>query len=29
MRTLRITRSGGPEVLDDLPDPVPDEGQQF
>jgi NADPH:quinone reductase-like Zn-dependent oxidoreductase len=28
---VRITRFGGPEVLDivDLPDPTPDEGQQL
>ena len=29
MRSVQITRFGGPEVLDvvDLPDPVPGEGQ--
>ena len=31
MRAVRITRFGGPEVLDvvDLPDPVPRPGQQI
>jgi len=31
MRAVQITRFGGPEVLDvvDLPDPVPDDGQQL
>ena len=31
MRAVRITRSGGPEVMDvvDLPDPVPGNGGQF
>ena len=31
MRAVRITRFGGPEVLDvvDLPDPVPGDGQQL
>ena len=31
MRAARITRFGGPEVLDvvDLPDPVPGKGQQL
>jgi NADPH:quinone reductase-like Zn-dependent oxidoreductase len=30
MRAVRITRFGGPEVLDvvDLPDPTPGEGEQ-
>ncbi len=31
MRAVRITESGGPEVLDvvDLPDPVPGDGEQL
>ncbi len=31
MRAVRITRFGGPEVMDvvDLPDPVPGDGQQL
>jgi len=29
MRAVRITRFGGPEVLDDLPDPVPGDREQL